>query len=154
MTEGRARRLSAFDVVVVASGVLLFLLAAQSAPAAVAAYRADGIPGTFTATGLECVRHPGHEQCTWLGRFVSADGRVRRTGVGFYGSDRGMFTAGESTRAYDIGRSGHVYGPGGSNEWVVVALMGLTGAALALWPVLRGRRRAPEERAPEPPAPE
>ncbi|MFI0421679.1 hypothetical protein [Spongiactinospora sp. 9N601] len=139
------RRVSAFDVVVMACGLLLIVLAAQNLGAALAAARGDGTPGTFTAARVECVLHPGHEQCTWVGEFRSDDGTVRRDGVGFYGSDRAMFTPGRHSRAFDTGRPGHVYGPGGSNEWIVVALLMAAGAGLMAWPLRRRRARQLQE---------
>ncbi|RBQ17450.1 hypothetical protein DP939_23955 [Spongiactinospora rosea] len=136
------RRVSAFDVVVMACGLALIALAAQNLGPALAAARGDGTPGTFTAAQVECISHPGHEQCTWMGEFRSDDGTVRRAGIGFYGSDRAMFAPGRHSRAFDTGRPGHVYGPGGSNEWIVVALLMAAGAALAAWPLVRRRGRA------------
>ncbi|MDF5758731.1 hypothetical protein [Spongiactinospora sp. TRM90649] len=144
------RRISAFDVVVAVGGLVLVLLAAQNVGPAVAAARGDGVYGGFTALRLECVNHAGHEQCTWLGDFRSDDGTVRRDGIAFYGSDRTMFERGEPTRAFDTGRPGHVYGPGGSNEWAVVALLLLAGAGLTAWPLFRHRRRARRDARPVP----
>ncbi|GLW10841.1 hypothetical protein Misp01_59690 [Microtetraspora sp. NBRC 13810] len=136
------RRVTFFDVVIMAGGLLMVFLAAQNAGPALAAARGDGTPGTFTATRVECVRHPGHEQCTWFGDYRSADGRVRRDGISFYGADRETFRPGQTARAFDVGRRGHVYGPGGSNEWIVVALLFAGGAWLALRPLLRRPRQA------------
>jgi hypothetical protein len=137
------RRMGAFDLVVMAGGLVLVLLAAQNLPPALTAAAAatEGRPGTFTAARLSCVSHPGHEQCTWLGGFTSDDGVVRRAETGFYGSGRDTFTQGATAKAFDIGRAGQVYGAGGSNEWIAVALLLLAGLALILRPVLR--RRAP-----------
>ncbi|WP_283136110.1 hypothetical protein [Rhizohabitans arisaemae] len=133
------RRFGAFDAVVSAAGLLLVLLAVPGiAPARAAAF-ADGLPGVFTAHRVECVRHPGHESCSWLGEFRSDDGAVRRATVAFYGSDRDMFTEGRQTRAFDTGRRGHVYGPGGSREWIAVALLLLAGLLLTARPLLRRR---------------
>ncbi|MEU9890013.1 hypothetical protein [Sphaerisporangium sp. NPDC051011] len=133
----RVRRIGAFDVALALGGLLLVVLALQNAGPALAALRGQGTQGTFTARRLECVEHPGHEQCSWLGTFRSADGRVVRDGIAFYGSERGTFTPGAASPAFDTGRPGHVYGPGGSNEWTVVAGLLLAGLALVLRPVAR-----------------
>ncbi|MFI6510354.1 hypothetical protein ACIBCT_22350 [Streptosporangium sp. NPDC050855] len=123
-----------------AGGLLLILLAVQNlAPARAAAF-ADGVPGTFVARELTCVQHPGHEACSWSGDFRSRDGAVRREAVAFYGGDREMFVPGQSVRAYDTGRQGHVYGPGGSNEWVAVAALLLSGCLLVARSIIRALR--------------
>jgi hypothetical protein len=83
----------------------------------------------FTAQRLECVEHPGHEACTWYGRFRTMDGVVRNTDIALYGADRDMLREGQQTQAFDVGRANRVYGPGGSNEWVMTALLLLAGAA-------------------------
>ncbi|MBB5628545.1 hypothetical protein [Sphaerisporangium krabiense] len=141
--ERGGRRAGAFEVALALGGLLLVVLALQSAGPALAALRGDGTHGTFTARRLECVQHPGHEQCAWLGAFRPAGGGTLREDVAFYGAERDTFTAGASSPAFDTGRRGHVYGPGGSNEWVVVAAMLLAGLALMAWPLLRPRRRRP-----------
>lgn len=143
-----ARRVSVFDIALALGGLLLILLAVQNARPALAALRADGVQGTFTAQRLDCIEHPGHEQCNWVGAFRSGDGKVVREGIAFYGSERSTFTPGATSPAFDTGRLGHVYGPGGSNEWVVVAALLLVGLGLALRPLLRLRRRPPRPEAP------
>lgn len=90
----------------------------------------DGRPGTFTARRLDCIRHPGHESCTWIGEFRSHDGVVNRTGVTLAGSGRETHHAGQQTNAVDVGLAGRVYGPDGSSEWIFTALLLL--AVLAL----------------------
>jgi hypothetical protein len=98
------------------------------------------------------VRHPGHESCSWSGEFRSDDGAIRRGEVWLYGSGRDSLRAGQRVRAYDTGRANRVYGPGGSREWVPVALMvALSGVLLAYALVRPGRRR---DAAAPPPAPE
>ncbi|MGW4664680.1 hypothetical protein [Streptosporangium sandarakinum] len=131
-------RVGAFDLVIAAGGLILLLLAVQNLGPALAAFRGDGAWGTFTAHRVECVQHPGHEQCTWLGEFRA--GRTVRPEVAFYGGERGSFTPGQAARAFDTGRRGHVYGPGGSNEWIAVALLMLAGLGLASRPLWRLRR--------------
>jgi hypothetical protein len=134
------RRIGAFNAVVMAGGLLLILLAVQNlAPARAAAF-ADGMPGTFVAREVTCVQHPGHEACSWLGDFRSRDGAVQRKAIAFYGSDREMFTPGQSVRAYDTGRQGHVYGPGGSNEWIAVAALLLFGCLMVARSVIHTLR--------------
>ncbi|MFC4590955.1 hypothetical protein ACFO8L_33000 [Sphaerisporangium corydalis] len=147
-----SRRVSAFDIALALGGLLFIFLSAQNAGPAIAALRADGVQGTFTAQRLDCVEHPGHEQCSWVGDFRSDDAAVVREGIGFYGSERSTFTPGATSPAFDTGRLGHVYGPGGSNEWVIIAALLLVGLALTLRPLLR-LRRPPRTPAP-PPVPE
>ena len=53
------RRLAATGV-----GLVLLALAVPNIGPALRAARAEGVPGTFTAETLRCVRHPGHEACT------------------------------------------------------------------------------------------
>ncbi|WP_433242286.1 hypothetical protein ACQPYK_37795 [Streptosporangium sp. CA-135522] len=134
------KRLTAFDLVIILGGLLLVLLAAQNLGSALAALRGQGTWGTFTAGRVECVQHPGHEQCTWLGEFRSG-GQVRPE-IAFYGADRETFVPGQTVAAFDTGRRGHVYGPGGSNEWIMVALLLVAGLGLAAWPMTRRRRRS------------
>ncbi|MFF5210171.1 hypothetical protein [Streptosporangium sp. NPDC000396] len=136
----RRRKPGAFDLVIMIGGLLLVVLAVQNAGPALAALRGDGIRGVFTAQRVECIQHPGHEQCSWLGEFRSAAGI--RPGIAFYGSDREMFAPGQTSPAFDTGRRGHVYGPGGSNEWIVVALLFLAGLGLIARPWLRRPRVA------------
>ncbi len=142
----RVRRVGMFDIALAVGGLLLILLAAPNTGPALAALRGDGVQGTFTAERLECVQHPGHEQCSWLGTFRSGDSRLVRRGIAFYGSERDTFTAGATSPAFDTGRRGHVYGPGGSNEWVFVALMLLVGLALAVRPLVKARHLLPRAR--------
>ncbi|SDJ74697.1 hypothetical protein [Nonomuraea jiangxiensis] len=123
------------------------LLVSCTAPALGPALRlagGDGRPGTFTARHLECVQHPGHETCTWIGDFRSEDGAVRRAGVALAGSDRGTHQAGLPTEAIDVGLAGRVYGPAGSSEWIFTAILFLAAPALAafvLAPVAGALRR-------------
>ncbi|WP_131815625.1 hypothetical protein [Thermostaphylospora chromogena] len=132
----------AFEMTVMAAGVVVMFLALQHLGPALAAAGGRGTPGTFTAERVACIQHPGHEQCSWFGRFRADTGEARQGQVAFYGSERNMFTPGETVRAFDTGRSGHVYGPGGSNEWVAVALLFVAGLGLVTWPFgPRGRRR-------------
>ncbi|GLW05819.1 hypothetical protein Misp01_09490 [Microtetraspora sp. NBRC 13810] len=133
----------AVTVVLVLVAVYLLYLAVPNIGPAVRAARADGVPGVFTAQQRECVQHPGHESCVWTGDFRSDDNSVRRTQVDLYGSERDSLRAGERTRAFDIGRDGRVYGPGGSNEWVIVALMILLSAGILTFTAIRGPIRRP-----------
>ncbi|MFD7460916.1 hypothetical protein ACFV8X_27800, partial [Streptomyces sp. NPDC059868] len=55
---------------------------------------ADGVPGTFTARQLSCVRHPGHETCEWVGSFRSADGTSALESVRMYGRGRDSLAEG------------------------------------------------------------
>ncbi|GAA0400564.1 hypothetical protein GCM10009530_60510 [Microbispora corallina] len=146
------RRSPGFTAVLTLIGLFLLYLAVPSVGPAVRAARADGIPGTFTATRLDCVEHPGHEACTWSGDFRSDDGTVLRAGVALYGADRDYLRTGQRTRAVDVGRPSRVYGPGGSMEWVFTALLLLAGLGLLAFlyvrPLLRLAAARPRASAP------
>jgi hypothetical protein len=92
--------------------------------------RGDGRPGTFTAQRLDCVQHPGHESCAWIGEFDSRDGVIHRAGVTLAGSDRGTQDAGRRAEAIDVGLTGRVYGSGGSNDWIFTGLLSMATLAL------------------------
>lgn len=94
----------------------------------VRAARAEGTPGTFTAEKLRCIEHPGHEQCSWYGRF-RVSGRTGERAY-LYGAGRGDLRPGEAVAALDVGRAGQVYPPTGSREWMITAA--LVAFALAL----------------------
>jgi hypothetical protein len=143
-------------LVMLVSGLLFVLVSAPNLAPAIAAARADGTPGVFTADRLSCVSHPGHEACTWYGTFRPNRGAPRRTSL--YGSGRDTVAAGQRIRAFDVGRPGRVYGSGGSNEWILTSLLLVAGAGLvcgaaatawrrrgALTPV--GRRRPAQPRS-------
>ncbi|GGS52634.1 hypothetical protein GCM10010156_09140 [Planobispora rosea] len=134
------RRLSGFDLALVIVGVLMLFASAPEFGPAIRAARADGVGGVFTARDLRCVQHPGHESCVWAGDFASADGRVLRSGVELYGSDRDTLTAGQATPAVDTGRGTRVYGPGGSGEWMFTTLLALAGLAVLTTVARRVRR--------------
>src|SRR5690606_29535599 len=119
--------IGAFDMAIMVAGVAVMFLALRDLGPAIAAARADGTPGTFTAHRMACIQHPGHEQCSWFGSFRADTGEVRPGEVAYYGSDRDTFTPGQTVRAFDTGRRGHVYGPEGSNEWMVVVLLFVAG---------------------------
>ncbi|MBO3750606.1 hypothetical protein J5X84_31400 [Streptosporangiaceae bacterium NEAU-GS5] len=128
--SSRRRRRPIFScVILILAGIGLIWLAVPSIGPAVRAATADGTPGVFTAQRLDCVEHPGHEACTWYGDFRASDGSVRMSDIALYGADRGMLHEGQQTQAFDVGRPTRVYGPGGSNEWVMIALLLVAGAA-------------------------
>ncbi|GIH61737.1 hypothetical protein [Microbispora siamensis] len=129
---GAGRRSPAFTAALTFVAVFLLFLAVPNIGPVVRAARADGVPGTFTARSVTCIRHPGHESCTWTGDFRSADGAIRRTGVALYGADRDMLREGQQTPAVDVGRQSRVYGPGGSMEWVFTALLLLAALGILL----------------------
>ncbi|MEQ4721841.1 hypothetical protein [Nonomuraea sp. B19D2] len=126
------RRSPAFTVALTLFACLLAYLATPNLGTVVRAARADGRPGVFVPRELSCIQHPGHESCVWIGEFRSDDGAVVRSGIEMYGSDRATHRAGEPARALDVGAANRVYGPSGSNEWVVTALL-LASAAAILW---------------------
>ncbi|WP_207549814.1 hypothetical protein [Thermostaphylospora chromogena] len=134
----RARRSPAFTVVLTLLAGFLVYLAVPNMGTALRAARADGTPGVFVPQRLYCIQHPGHESCVWVGEFRSGDGKVRRTEVEMYGSDRSSHRRGEAVPAVDVGADSRVYGPGGSNEWIFNVLLILVALAI-LWS-LYGRR--------------
>ncbi|GAB2893654.1 hypothetical protein GCM10027074_72040 [Streptomyces deserti] len=122
----------------------------------------DGVPGTFTAEQVSCVRHPGHETCEWVGSFRSADGTQVREQVRMYGRGRASLTAGQRVAAVDVGNPGRVYGPGGSREWIFTGLLLVGGYGMLALLARRhlmpppapgrrpGRRTAPDGNGPPP----
>jgi hypothetical protein len=134
------RRSPLYVVVAAAAGALLLLLAIPSIAPALRAAPGDGVPGTFVATHLRCVQHPGHELCSWYGNFRPTAGTAARTGVAMYGSNRAMFRQGNHVPAIDVGRSAQVYPPSGSHEWVVIAVLLVAGLML-LVPLARSAVR-------------
>ncbi|QNE79640.1 hypothetical protein F0344_34870 (plasmid) [Streptomyces finlayi] len=101
----------------------------------------DGVAGTFTAGRLTCVSHPGHESCAWTGTFRSTDGTVLRQGVAMYGSGRGSLETYRRTAVVDVGNTGRVYSPEGSQEWIFTVLP--AGAGAAIFVVLARRHLMP-----------
>ncbi|MCW2877903.1 MAG: hypothetical protein JWQ95_2003 [Sphaerisporangium sp.] len=139
--EARRGRSPAFTAVLTLLGAFLLYLVIPNIGPAWRAARADGDPGVFTARSVSCVEHPGHESCSWMGEFRSTDGRIDRTRVALYGSDRDSLRPGMETKAVDVGRPNLVYGPGGSREWVFTALLFIAGLGILVFsyagPVLR-----------------
>lgn len=134
MSTVRPRKPSGFvsSLLLVAACLLLYV-SLPNVPSVIRAATVDGVAGTFTAGRLTCVSHPGHESCAWTGTFQSTDGTVLRQGVAMYGSGRGTLEKRERTAAVDVGNTGRVYGPEGSQEWIfTVLLAGAGGAILAL----------------------
>lgn len=107
--------------------VILLALTVPNFGTVLRAARADGAWGTFTASRLACVQHPGHEACSWYGAFTSRTGSRE---VALYGSERDTLAQGSSVRAVDVGRTSVVYTAGGSNEWILTSLLLVTGLAL------------------------
>ncbi|SDL95087.1 hypothetical protein SAMN05421874_13374 [Nonomuraea maritima] len=141
---GRRRRLSVFDAVIMAGGLMVLAFAAYQAGPALAAATGDGPHGTFTAVRQSCFEHhPGKWLCTWRGDFRSDDGKVVREGVTLYDSEQDTMKAGQTVRAFDTGRPDHVYGEDGSREWVTVAILLALGAGLASRPLWTRRRPRP-----------
>ncbi|WP_188195042.1 hypothetical protein [Nonomuraea sp. SYSU D8015] len=124
------RRLTPFTVLAALFAISLVCLAVPGIGPGVRAATADGTPGTFVARELTCVRHPGHESCTWTGDFRPYHGAGVKSGVELYGRDRDTLRAGEQTAAIDVGRPHRVYEPGGSNEWMFSALLLLCGLTI------------------------
>ncbi|MER7760769.1 hypothetical protein [Streptomyces sp. NPDC097619] len=128
----RPRPSGFYGSLMLAFAALLMYLALPNVGNVVRAATADGVSGSFTASRLSCVAHPGHETCEWSGTFRSTDGRVSREGISLYGSGRGSLTVGKATPAVDVGNPGRVYRPGGSHEWIfTLALLALSYGLLA-----------------------
>ncbi|WP_304451485.1 hypothetical protein [Nocardiopsis sp. YSL2] len=103
------------------------------------AARGEGTPGVFTATALSCVRHPSHESCGCDGTFTADDGGPARE-VTLHAAGRDTCVVGAEIAAVDAGSDTRVYGPDGSREWIVSALL-LVGASVAvLWSAVQGVR--------------
>lgn len=113
------------------AGLLLLVFAVPNLAPALRAARAEGVRGTFTAERLTCVEHPGHEQCTWYGRFHGGD---RNREVTLYGATRTSLHTGQAVLAVDVGRPWRVYPPSGSREWIVVVAV-IAGALVLLLPL-------------------
>lgn len=134
MSSGR-RRVPAFTVVLLLVALLVVFLGVGNVDRSIRAARAEGSPGTFTGTRLDCVQHPGHESCTCYGTYVPDDGGPERTDVYLYGRNRQSCPLEEETPAVDVGAASRVYGPEGSNEWVMTAGMILFGVGLGCWAI-------------------
>lgn len=143
-------------VLAAAAGTVLLALALPNVGPALRAARADGVHGTFVAERLSCVQHPGHELCSWYGTFhpdpvdrrastrsatsteesgiaatsTAPSATGTRTNIALYGSDRDTLRSGQMVRAVDAGRPARVYPPGGSREWIVVAVLLAVGCLL------------------------
>ncbi|MFE1077107.1 hypothetical protein ACFW31_01195 [Nocardiopsis alba] len=132
MTAER-NRFGAFNVVILLFALLLVYLGATNIDRGVRAATADGVAGSFTASDLSCVQHPGHESCTCDGAYLSDDGALEREEVYMYGRDRESCLLGDPVAAVDIGARTRVYGPEGSHEWIWIAGMIALGAGLGAW---------------------
>lgn len=135
--------------VLLATAAALLYVSLPNVGTAIRAAQANGTPGTFTATKLDCVTHPGHESCTWSGIFRPRPGGQSRV-VTFYGSGRDSMRAGEVRPAVDIDLPTRVYDPQGSREWIFTAALLLSGYALLAY--LAHVHLMPPRRTPRPPA--
>ena len=113
--------------------MLIVYLGLANVDRSLRAARAEGDPGMFTGDRVDCVQHPGHESCTCYGTYVPDAGGPERADIYLYGRDRQTCPIGEETLAIDIGSASRVYGPEGSNEWIMTAGMVLAGLALGGW---------------------
>ncbi|GAA1073646.1 hypothetical protein [Nocardiopsis metallicus] len=134
MNSGR-RRIPAFNVVLLLIAALIVSMGAANVERSLRAARADGTPGTFSATMLDCVQHPGHESCTCYGTYAPESGGPERADIYLYGGNRQTCRVGEETAAVDVGSANRVYGPEGSNEWVMTAGLILFGLGLGGWTI-------------------
>jgi hypothetical protein len=129
------RRIPAFTVVLLLVAGLIVYLGASNIDRSLRAARADGVAGTFTATAIDCVQHPGHESCTCYGTYVPDSGGTERADVYLYGRDRQTCPVGEATSAVDVGSVNRVYGPEGSSEWIMTVGMIVVGLGVGGWAV-------------------
>ena len=134
MSAGR-RRVTAFSVVLLLVAVMIVYLGASNVERSWRAALGEGAPGTFVATSLDCVQHPGHESCTCYGTYVPESDAPERDDVYLYGRDRQTCQVGQQAAAVDVGAASRVYGPEGSNEWIMTAGMILFGLGLGGWVV-------------------
>lgn len=132
MSAGR-RRGSAFSVVLLLVAVLIVYLGASNVDRSLRAARAEGESGTFTGTRVDCVQHPGHESCTCYGSYVPDAGGPERDDIYLYGRNSKTCPVGEEAPAIDVGSASRVYGPEGSNEWIMTAGVILFGLGLGGW---------------------
>ncbi|WP_051415463.1 hypothetical protein [Nocardiopsis sp. CNT312] len=133
--RARARRGGAFTAVFLLVAGMLVYMGASNMDRSIRAARAEGEPGTFTASHVDCVQHPGHESCTCYGTYVPDDGGPERGDIYLYGRDRETCLIGEPDEAVDIGAASRVYGPEGSNEWMMTAAVIAAGVAMGGWAV-------------------
>lgn len=132
MSAGR-RRSTAFSMVLLLVAALIVYMGASNVDRSLRAARAEGVPGTFSATRLDCVQHPGHESCTCYGTYLPDSGGPERPDVYLHGRDRQTCQVGQQTEAVDVGSVNRVYGPEGSNEWIMTAGLILFGLGLGGW---------------------
>jgi hypothetical protein len=138
--EGVRRRLNLPVVLPALAGLLLLAFAIPNVAPTLRAARAEGVHGTFTASRLTCVQHPGHEQCTWYGTFRAPE---RDREVTMYGAGRTTLRPGQRVAAVDVaGRPWRVYPPTGSREWLVVSAV-LAAAVVLLVPLASRLLRRP-----------
>lgn len=121
-------RLTSFAMLVAAC--LLLYVSLPNLGKAIHIATADGTPGTFTASRIDCISHPGHESCSWSGTFRSRDSTVVLRSVTLYGSGRSSLRNGQRVSAEDMGVPGRVYRPGGSREWILTGLLLVAGYGL------------------------
>lgn len=144
-----AARPSAFSLVLSVAALLLGYVGWAGWEQGVRAARGEGTTGTFVASSLSCVRHPGHESCVCQGTFHpdlpdspgSQEGAEDERGeraVRLHAADRADCVEGVEIAAVDAGAADRVYGPGGSREWVFSAVLMLVGGGGAV-AVVAGR---------------
>ncbi|MFV2198587.1 hypothetical protein [Nocardiopsis sp. LOL_012] len=118
-----------FALVVLILAGLLGYMGVSGLDQGIRAARGEGTPGVFVPAHLSCVQHPGHESCYCLGSFTSEDGGGPRDTT-LHAADQDTCLIGASIPAVDAGAPDRVYGPDGSREWILSAL--ITVAALSL----------------------
>ncbi|MEU8775851.1 hypothetical protein [Streptomyces sp. NPDC048606] len=143
------RRPSGFVSLLVLMGAALMLyLSLPNLGNALRSATTDGAAGTFTASRLTCIQHPGHETCEWSGDFRPADGAgAAIENVKLYGTDRDSLGMGQTAAAVDVGNPGRVYRPGRSAELAFTGAMLVIGYAL-LAAVVRRHLMPPRTTAP------
>lgn len=152
---------SAFSLVLSVLAALLGYVGWAGWDQGMRAARGEGTAGTFVASSLSCVRHPGHESCVCQGTFSpgfpaspdsqegSQDERGERA-VRLHAADRTDCVEGAEIAAVDAGATDRVYGPHGSREWVFSAVLMLVGAGGAVAVVASWFRTRPGRKARDP----
>ncbi|MFC9088479.1 hypothetical protein [Nocardiopsis dassonvillei] len=143
--RGAGRPSPGFSAVLVVLAALVAYVGSAGLEQGLRAARGEGVPGVFTATGVTCVQHPGHESCTCNGTFTGAGGGEPR-GVYLHAAGRDTCEEGARIPAVDAGAANRVYGPDGSREWILSSLVlaacpALVGGVAANW--VRYLRRGP-----------
>jgi hypothetical protein len=91
------------------------------------AARGEGTPGVLLVKSSECRR-----TCTVSGTFISDDGSLVRTGVGYEDGARHA-KVGDRLRALDTGDRGEVFKLGGSHTWILILIIMAMAVGVLVW---------------------